>query len=125
MLDLLTLDRNSRLIVIELKAGEDLQLPLQALDYWIRVGALNADRQPASGGRMPASAFERAGYFEGAQVAIAEPLMLLIAPALRIHPAKETVLRYLSQAIEWDLTTVGEHCRKERKVVFRRSSRDP
>ena len=49
MLDLLTLDRNARLTVIELKADEDLHLPLQALDYWIRVRALNADRQPAAG----------------------------------------------------------------------------
>ena len=49
MLDLLTLDRNGRLAVIELKADEDLHLPLQALDYWIRVRALNDDRQPAAG----------------------------------------------------------------------------
>ena len=42
MLDLLTLDRNGRLVVLELKADEDLHLPLQALDYWIRVRALNA-----------------------------------------------------------------------------------
>ena len=44
MLDLLTLDRNGRLTVIELKADEDLHLPLQALDYWIRVRALSAER---------------------------------------------------------------------------------
>jgi hypothetical protein len=43
LLDLLTLDRNGRLAVIELKADEDLHLPLQALDYWIRVRALNED----------------------------------------------------------------------------------
>ncbi|HEY1255971.1 MAG TPA: hypothetical protein VGF01_14445, partial [Terracidiphilus sp.] len=49
LLDLLTLDRNGRLTVIELKADEDLHLPLQALDYWIRVRALNDDRQPSAG----------------------------------------------------------------------------
>ena len=124
MFNLLTLDRNSRLIVIELKADEDLHLPLQALDYWIRVRALNADRQPASGGGMPVSAFERAGYFEGTEVSGAEPLLILMAPALRIHPANETVLRYLSPAIEWDLIAVGEHWRKELMVMFRKSSRD-
>jgi hypothetical protein len=37
MLDLLTLDRSGRLTVVELKADEDLHLPMQALDYWIRV----------------------------------------------------------------------------------------
>ena len=42
------------------------------------------------------SAFEREGYFEGAEVSPLEPRLLLIAPALRIHPANETVLRFLS-----------------------------
>ena len=46
MLDLLTLDRNGRLVIVELKADEDLHLPVQALDYWIRVRALNEDRRP-------------------------------------------------------------------------------
>ena len=53
LLDLLTLDRNGRLVVIELKANEDLHLPLQALDYWIRVRALNDDRQAGAGGSRP------------------------------------------------------------------------
>ncbi len=68
LLDLLTLDRNSRLAVMELKADEDLHLPLQALDYWIRVRALNDDRQPGVVGGRPLSAFERQGYFAGAEV---------------------------------------------------------
>lgn len=122
MLDLLTLDRNGRLVVMELKANEDLHLPLQALDYWIRVRALNADRRSASAGARPVSAFEREGYFEGAEVSPLEPRLLLIAPALRIHPANEPVLRFLSPKVEWDLLAVGEHWRTELKVVFRKSS---
>lgn len=124
MLDLLTLDRNGRLTVMELKADEDLHLPMQALDYWIRVRALNADRQPHAGGSKPVSAFEGASYFEGTEVSPLEPRLLLIAPALRVHPANETVLRYLSPEIEWDLVAVGEHWRRELNVVFRKSSRD-
>ena len=73
MLDLLTLDRDSRLTVIELKADEDLHLPLQALDYWIRVRALNDDRKPNAGGSRPLSAFERQGYFTGAEVSPLPP----------------------------------------------------
>ncbi len=57
MLDLLTLDRSNRLVVIELKAEEDLHLPLQALDYWIRVRALNEDRRAAEGGSRPLLSF--------------------------------------------------------------------
>ena len=123
MLDLLTLDRNGRLTVLELKADEDLHLPLQALDYWIRVRALNADRVATGGGR-PLSAFERQGYFAGTEVSPLEPRLLLAAPALRIHPANEPVLRYFSPQIEWEMVAVSEHWRRELKIVFRKRSRD-
>lgn len=121
MLDLLTLDRNGRLVVLELKANEDLHLPLQALDYWIRVHALNQDRQPASGGRN-LSAFEREGYFAGTGVSPLPPRLVLAAPALRVHPANEPVLRYLSPQIDWELIALGEQWRRELKVVFRKRS---
>jgi hypothetical protein len=121
LLDLLTLDRNGRLVVIELKADEDLHLPLQALDYWIRVRALNDDRQSVAGGR-PLTAFERQGYFEGAEVSPLAPRLLLIAPSLRVHPANEPVLRYFSKQVEWELIAVSEHWRRELKVIFRKRS---
>jgi hypothetical protein len=121
LLDLLTLDRNGRLVVMELKAEEDLHLPMQALDYWIRVRALNDDRQPVGSGRA-LSAFERQGYFGGAEVSPLEPRLLLIGPALRIHPANEPVLRYFSPHVEWELIAVSEHWRRELKVVFRKRS---
>jgi hypothetical protein len=126
LLDLLTLDRNGRLAVIELKADEDLHLPLQALDYWIRVRALNGDRQPGAGnaGGRPLSAFERQGYFVGAEVSPLAPRLLLVAPALRIHPANEPVLRYFSPQVEWELIAVSEHWRRELKVVFRKRGSD-
>jgi hypothetical protein len=127
MLDLLTLDRNGRLAIIELKADEDLHLPLQALDYWIRVRALIDDRQPAAGnsGTHPLSAFERQGYFAGTEVSPQPPRLLLAAPALRIHPANELVLRYFSPQVEWELIALTEHWRRELKVVFRKRSTDP
>ena len=126
LLDLLTLDHNSRLTVIELKADEDLHLPLQALDYWIRVRALNKDRKPIEGNESgrAISAFERQGYFAGAEVSPLEPRLLLAAPALRIHPANEPVLRYFSPQVEWELIALTEHWRRELKVVFRKRSRD-
>ena len=123
LLDLLTLDRDGRLVVIELKADEDLHLPLQALDYWIRVRALNDDRRAVAGGR-PLTAFERQGYFAGAEVSPRTPRLLLIAPSLRVHPANEPVLRYFSPQVEWELIAVSEHWRREMKVIFRKRSGD-
>jgi len=122
MLDLLTLDHAGRLNVIELKAEEDLHLPLQALDYWIRVRALNADRQTISGKIV--SAFEREGYFPGAEISALPPRMVLAAPALRIHPANEIVLRYLSPEVDWELIALGEDWRRELKVIFRKRGAD-
>jgi hypothetical protein len=53
------------------------------------------------------------------------PRLLLIAPALRIHPANEPVLRYLSPQVEWELVALGEHWRRSLQVVFRKRSADP
>jgi hypothetical protein len=118
MLDLLTIDRSGRLVVLEVKADEDMHLPLQGLDYWVRVRALNADRQII--GNREVGAFERQGYFSQAEIAPRPPKLLLIAPALRIHPSNEIVLRYLSPQVEWELIAVGEHWRRELNVVFRK-----
>ncbi len=120
MLDLLTLDRDGRLVVIELKADEDMHLPLQALDYWIRVRALNADRQRTAGSDRPISAFEREGYFPGVEVSSLRPRLLLAAPALRIHPANLPILRYLSPEVDWELIALSEDWRHELQIVFRK-----
>jgi hypothetical protein len=37
VLDLLGVTRRGRLVVIELKASEDMHMPIQAVDYWLRV----------------------------------------------------------------------------------------
>ena len=35
--DLLAVDRTGRLVILELKASQDIHLPLQGLDYWMHV----------------------------------------------------------------------------------------
>jgi hypothetical protein len=120
MLDLLTLDRRGRLVVLEVKADEDMHLPFQGLDYWIRVRALNDQRQVI--GNKELGAFERNGYFAGAEIASCGPKLLFVAPALRIHPSNEVVLRYFSRHVEWELIAVSEHWRRDLKVVFRKRS---
>jgi hypothetical protein len=111
MLDLLTVTHAGRLAVIEIKADDDLHLPLQALDYWCRVRQLHGE-----------GAFHRHGYFRGIQLSDKAPLLYLIAPALRIHPATDTVLRYLSPEIPWEIIGLNEDWRVRRKVILRKRS---
>ena len=120
MLDLLTVNRAGRLLVLELKADEDLHLPLQGLDYWLRVRKLQGD-SAQTGGR---NSFHRHGYFPGVELSEQAPLLHFVAPALRIHPANETVLRYISPEVEWTLIALDEHWRERRKIVFRKHIRE-
>jgi hypothetical protein len=119
MLDLLSVDRDGRLAVIELKADDDLHLALQGLDYWIRVRwhhQQNPDQKSGLG------EFQRHGYFGGVRLAEGAPRLYLVAPALRVHPATEVVLRYLSPRVEWTLVALDERWRKQVKVVWRKRS---
>ena len=123
MLELLSVDSDGRLAVIELKADDDLHLALQGLDYWIRVRWHHMQTTDAAG--APAfglGEFQRHGYFAGVRLASAPPKLYLVAPALRIHPATETVLRYLSPRVEWELVALNERWREEVKVVWRKRS---
>lgn len=109
MLDVLTCTLDSRLVILELKANEDIHLPLQGLDYWARV------RWHQQHGE-----FTRNGYFAGRDLSSAPPLLYLVAPALRVHPATDVLLRYLSPRVEWTLVQVDEHWREEVRVVNRK-----
>jgi hypothetical protein len=109
MLDLLTVTHSGRLAVIEIKADDDLQLPLQALDYWCRVRQLHGER-----------AFQKHGYFRGIELSEQPPLLYLIAPVLRIHPSTDIVLRHLSPEIPWEVIGLNEDWRKRRKVILRK-----
>ena len=108
VLDLLAADRAGRLTVIELKASEDIHLPLQALDYWMRV-KWHLDRRE----------FSSRGYFPGIELRAEPPRLLLVSPALDFHPSNECVLRYVSPDIQIERIGVGLEWRKELKVVFR------
>ena len=89
----------------------------------MRVRALNSDRV-AQGAAAPLSAFTRHGYFPGVEISPLPPRLILAAPALRIHPANQTVLRYLSPQVEWELIALAEHWRRDLKIVFRKRSTD-
>ena len=109
MLDVLTCTLEGRLAVLELKANEDIHLPLQGLDYWGRV------RWHQQHGE-----FTRNGYFAGREISSAPPLLYLVVPALRTHPATDTLLRHLSPRVEWTLLQIDERWREGVRVVNRK-----
>lgn len=111
MIDVLTCTHDSRLAVLELKADEDIHLPLQGLDYWARVLWHHQRGE-----------FRQYGYFPGVQLSPKPPLLYLVAPSLRVHPSADAILRFLSPEIEWNLVGVDERWRDGVKVVFRKSS---
>src|SRR5215472_5562015 len=113
MVDVLATTRKGRLAVIELKADEDIHLPLQGLDYWSRVTWHHARGE-----------FQRCGYFAGMELSPEPPLLLLVAPELHLHPATDTLLRYLSSEIDWTLVAIDERWRENLKPVFRNRRED-
>jgi len=119
MLDVLSVDKGGRLAVIELKADEDLHLALQGLDYWVRV-RWHHQQNPDAGSGL--GEFERHGYFGGVRLAEGDPRLYLVAPALRVHPATDVVLRYLSPRVDWELVAIDERWRRQVKVVWRKRS---
>lgn len=109
MIDVLTLTREGRLAVLELKADEDIHLPLQGIDYWARV-AWHHER----------GEFQKFGYFACRELSAEAPLLMMVAPTLHIHPATDTLLHYISPGIEWSLLGIDERWRNELRVVFRK-----
>ena len=57
VLDLLGITRRGRLVVIELKASEDIQMSIPAVDYWLRVRRHQREED-----------FQEHGYFSGIEI---------------------------------------------------------
>ncbi len=108
ILDLLAVDYTGRLTVVELKASADLHLPLQALDYWVRVKW-----------HLEAREFSANGYFPGMELRPDPPRLLLVSPSLEFHPTTETILSYFAPAIEVQRVGLAVEWRKGLQVMFR------
>ncbi|HUI75140.1 MAG TPA: hypothetical protein VLX32_09355, partial [Candidatus Acidoferrum sp.] len=108
ILDLVGVTRSGRLAIIELKATEHIHLPLQAANYWLRIRR-----------HLEQSDFSRYGYFPGIQLQAQAPLVYLVAPALRFHPATDTLLRYLTPKREVIRVGLAENWRRGLRVVLR------
>ena len=108
ILDLLAVTRGGRLAILELKASEHIHLALQAAGYWRHVRH-----------HLEQDNLGRYGYFPGIQLQAAPPLVYLVAPALRFHPATDHLLRYLSPEVEVVRVGLSENWRRGIRVVMR------
>jgi len=108
VIDLLAVDYTGRLTVVELKASADIHLPLQALDYWLRV-KWHLDR----------GEFQQFGYFPGVELRPDPPRLLLVAPSLEFHPTTETILEFFAPSVEVERVGLAATWRSELQVVFR------
>jgi hypothetical protein len=108
ILDLLAVTRTGRLAILELKATENIHLAIQAADYWLRIR-----RHLAQGD------FSRYGYFPGIQLQTTAPIVYLVAPALRFHPATDIILKYLTPELEIIRVGLTESWRRGMQVVMR------
>jgi hypothetical protein len=110
IMDLLAVDYAGRLAVLELKASADLHLPLQALDYWIRVKW-----------HLSRGEFGENGYFPGVALRPDDPRLILVCPSLEFHPTTEIILDYYAPQIAVERVGVAVEWRKGLEIMFRLS----
>ena len=111
LIDLLAVSASHRLAVLELKTSEDIHLPLQALDYWMRI-------------RWHAERGELHALFPGVPLSNLPPRLLLLAPAMSFHSSHSAVLRYFSPQIEVERVGINSDWHTNLKVVLRLTGAD-
>lgn len=107
-IDLLALRQDGRLVVIELKVSEDREHVLQGADYWRRVEAHRRRGHIA-----------RAKLFGARTIRDEAPLVYLVAPTLRVHPAFQTLAQCISSDIEIYRFDINEDWRSGVRVMRR------
>lgn len=106
--DLLALRHDGRLAVIELKVSESREHVLQGADYWQRV---EAHRRRGH--------ITRAKLFGDRKISNEPPLIYLVAPTLRVHPAFNTLAHSIARDIEIYRFDINEDWRAGVRVMRR------
>jgi hypothetical protein len=109
IIDLLTVTKAGRLVVIEIKASADPDLPFQALDYWI---AVERHRQ--------ASDFESKGYFAGCNLLDEPALLVLVAPLLAYHKTAAQLIAALPSEVPLMEIGINQTWKKQIKILRRK-----
>jgi hypothetical protein len=114
ILDILTATRDGRLAVIELKVSEDIQLPFQGLDYWLRVCWHQQREDLASN-----------GYFRGLELRQAPPLLYFVCPQFCYHSTFPVLTSQFNPSVPFQQIGLNENWREGVQVVLRRDLSKP
>jgi hypothetical protein len=111
IVDLLGITTDGRLVVVEIKASADPDLPFQALDYWIA-----AERHRQAGD------FQRKGYFKGCNVRNDPAVLVLAAPLFAFHRTLPRLIAVLPREIPLLEIGINQDWKKAIKILRRRGS---
>ena len=106
MIDILTVTKQGRLAILELKVSEDIELPVQGLDYWLRV------RWHHERGE-----FQKNGYFPGLELSPRSPILYFVCPQFRYHDSFPKIARHLVPAVPVCQVGINENWKEGVKVL--------
>ena len=109
IIDLLTVTNEGRLVVIEIKASPDPDLPFQALDYWIAV-----ERHRKAGD------FQNKGYFAGIELRNEPALLVLVAPLLAYHKSAGRLIAAIPSEVPLMEIGINQTWKQEIKILRRK-----
>jgi len=109
IIDLLAATLAGRLVVIEIKASPDPDLPFQALDYWI---AVERHRQ--------ARDFAAKGYFAGCRLRDEPAMLVLVAPLLGYHKTAGRMIATFPPTVPLMEIGINQAWKKQIKILRRK-----
>ena len=111
IIDLLAITTDGRLLVIEIKAACDPELPFQALDYWLAV-----ERHRIS------NDFKARGYFPGIEIADRPAVLVMVAPLFLFHRTFERLTSFFPKTLPILQIGINQGWKKRIKILRRRGS---
>ncbi|HET9130788.1 MAG TPA: hypothetical protein VFO86_07570, partial [Terriglobia bacterium] len=111
IIDLLAITGAGRLVVIEVKAAADPDLPFQAFDYWLAV-----ERHRKAGD------FQAKGYFQDLVIRDEPALLLVVAPLLAFHRSLDGLLGILPRNLPFMQIGINQSWKREIKILRRKGT---
>lgn len=110
MIDVLSVTNQGRLAVLELKVSEDIDLPMQGLDYWLRVRWHHLRQE-----------FDKKGYFPGVPLSPELPLLFFVCPQFRYHSSFPRIAGQIDPSVPMLQVGINEDWSRGIQVVLKRA----